>query len=551
MVPNVLKTASPLAWLLGACLLAGTSQAWAQDRRPKQEPRRSLKLVSYNVLYGFNHRKSQKQIAAWLAREQPDVVALQELNGFDHRGLRAVAAKWKHKHAAILKKKGFPVGLTSNRPITIVTRRLKGMHHGWMHCRTQELNFIVVHLSPFSYEHRLREAASICERVEALRADGEPVVVLGDFNAYSPLDKKQLRRTPGLLERCRAAEARKERIRNLREGKLDYSVMQTFLRAGLKDSCEAQVKRAKSRYGTAPTRLSGRSAAQQEEQLTRIDYVLLSESLASLVTHTAMPHDDEVLNQASDHIPVVVTLGLPARAPVRLRVLSYNVHHGEGTDGKLDLARIARVVKKASPDLVALQEVDQDTERSGGVDQPRRLGELTKMHVAFGGNLAFQGGRYGNVVLSRFPILAKRNEALPNHDRGEPRGALRVTIDHPRLEKLYFVATHFDHRRAPESRLASVELLNRLAKRWKRPTILAGDFNATPGSREIRDLIGSWATATPVALPTVPVKRPTKQLDYVFYRRPSEWRVHEVRVLDERVAADHRPVLAVLEARPK
>src|SRR3954468_2494324 len=90
--------------------------------------------------------------------------------------------------------------------------------------------------------------------------------------------------------------------------------------------------------------------------------------------------------------------------PERVRVLSYNIHHGEGVDGKLDLERIAAVINAVEPDLVALQEVDQRVARTRLIDEPADLARLTKMHVAFGANLALQGGHYGNAVLSRWPI---------------------------------------------------------------------------------------------------------------------------------------------------
>src|SRR5688572_12746619 len=84
-----------------------------------------------------------------------------------------------------------------------------------------------------------------------------------------------------------------------------------------------------------------------------------------------------------------------SNTPLRLRVLTYNIHHAEGTDGKLDLARIARVIHEQQPDLVALQEVDVKTRRTGGVDQAAELAKLTGMHVAFGKGIDFQGGEYG------------------------------------------------------------------------------------------------------------------------------------------------------------
>src|SRR6202165_2432600 len=50
--------------------------------------------------------------------------------------------------------------------------------------------------------------------------------------------------------------------------------------------------------------------------------------------------------------------------PTTLRVLTYNIHHGEGTDGRFDVPRLAEVIKSVRPDLVALQEVDEGTERA-------------------------------------------------------------------------------------------------------------------------------------------------------------------------------------------
>jgi len=73
--------------------------------------------------------------------------------------------------------------------------------------------------------------------------------------------------------------------------------------------------------------------------------------------------------------------------PVRLRVISYNIHHGEGVDTRLDLPRIAKVLLSEQPDLVALQEVDERAARTGSVSQPAELARLTAMHVAFGGNI--------------------------------------------------------------------------------------------------------------------------------------------------------------------
>ncbi|MEZ6125794.1 MAG: endonuclease/exonuclease/phosphatase family protein [Planctomycetaceae bacterium] len=105
-----------------------------------------------------------------------------------------------------------------------------------------------------------------------------------------------------------------------------------------------------------------------------------------------------------------------AEEPAQLRVLSYNIHHAEGVDRKLDLERIAKVIPSVKPDVVALQEVDQNVKRTGSIDQPEKLARLTEMNVIFGANIELQGGHYGNAVLSRFPIARHKNHLLPNID---------------------------------------------------------------------------------------------------------------------------------------
>jgi endonuclease/exonuclease/phosphatase family metal-dependent hydrolase len=247
-------------------------------------------------------------------------------------------------------------------------------------------------------------------------------------------------------------------------------------------------------------------------------------------------------------------LGVASAAdpPLRVRVLSYNIHHGEGVDGRFDLARIAGVIRSASPDLVALQEVDQKTGRTEKVDQPAELARLTEMQVAFGGNLRLLGGDYGNAVLSRWPIARQRNHLLPSLGGGEQRGVLEVELSLPENRgPLVLLATHFDFRPDPAERLASVAAIEKLLHALpERPAVLAGDLNAVPASEAIAALGQQWTSSSAQELPTSPAGKPRRQIDYVWFRPRARWRVVEVRVLDEAVASDHRPLLAVLEWLP-
>jgi len=241
-----------------------------------------------------------------------------------------------------------------------------------------------------------------------------------------------------------------------------------------------------------------------------------------------------------------------AADPVQIRVLSYNIHHAAGMDKKLDLERIAKVILSVNPDIVALQEVDQKATRSQSVDQPSKLAELCRMNVQFGANIPLQGGHYGNAILSRFPITRHHNHMLPNFDDGEQRGLLVGEVKvAEKIEPLVFFATHLDHRGDDAERIASARVINKLASVYgDRSLFLAGDFNDVIGSSTIDDLDADWTRTNAKSMPTIPVTKPTKQIDFVFYRPAKRWKVVEVKVLDEAIASDHRAILAVLEFVP-
>ena len=249
-----------------------------------------------------------------------------------------------------------------------------------------------------------------------------------------------------------------------------------------------------------------------------------------------------------------------AELPEEIRVLTYNIHHGEGVDGKFDLPRIARVIKGASPHLVALQEVDQGTQRAGGVDQPAELARLTGMEVVFGRNIDYDGGGYGTAVLSRLPIRSHESVKLRSFyentaSHPEQRGVQIVEVGREEGPALLFLCTHLDSRQPDTERMASAATINQLAATHAgKLTILAGDLNATPESRVMAEFAKNWKLAgaklsaanDSKPLLTFPSHKPDRWIDYVLVRPREQWEVVEVRVLDERVASDHRPLLAVL-----
>ena len=240
-----------------------------------------------------------------------------------------------------------------------------------------------------------------------------------------------------------------------------------------------------------------------------------------------------------------------------IRVLCYNIHYGQGTDGNYDIDRLAKVIQQTKPDLVALQEVDVGVKRSGRVHEAQRLADLTGMSVRYGPTQHYEGGLFGNAVLTRFDILDVQIHPLPYTESTAekttyPRGAIAVTVRNPEGQTIRFVSTHFQHN-VPADRADEAHAINRLFAKPDdtTPTILAGDMNATPDSEPVSILIEHWtnATDTPPAA-TAPATNPKSRIDYVFFRPTQCFRLISARVINESLASDHRPVFAELEFNP-
>lgn len=253
-----------------------------------------------------------------------------------------------------------------------------------------------------------------------------------------------------------------------------------------------------------------------------------------------------VLLAAAGVVGVVAGDQKPAKRT--LRVLTYNIHHAEGVDRKLDVPRVAKVIAAEKPDLVAVQEVDHKTKRTGGVDQTAELAKLTGLHGRFGRAIDLEGGAYGQAVLSKFPIRNFTVHELPNEAQREQRIAAAAEVQvREGGPTLLFVSTHLDHQK-DDLRQKQAAKLDELFARGKRPVILAGDLNATPDSKPLEILSKNWQSAnTGKPLLTIPVGKPARQIDYVLHRPADKFKVVEAKVLDEAVASDHRALLVVLE----
>ncbi|RYF99018.1 MAG: endonuclease/exonuclease/phosphatase, partial [Chitinophagaceae bacterium] len=144
-----------------------------------------------------------------------------------------------------------------------------------------------------------------------------------------------------------------------------------------------------------------------------------------------------------------------------LKVMSYNIHHCNppSAGSEINVDTIAAVIRKYNPDLVALQEVDVKTKRSGSVDQARLLGEKTGMQYYFFKAINHDGGEYGVAILSKEPVTSFKQYTLPTipSSKGEPRILSTINIKTREGKELLFACTHLDAQRSDSNRLLQIE----------------------------------------------------------------------------------------------
>lgn len=229
----------------------------------------------------------------------------------------------------------------------------------------------------------------------------------------------------------------------------------------------------------------------------------------------------------------------------RLKVLSYNIHVGNPPEkpGVVDLEAIAEVINDSDADLVALQEVDVFTKRSGkDLDQAKELAILTNRHYFFAKAIDHQGGEYGIAVLSKFPIVKSEHYLLPKAEgvKGEQRAIAIITVEVKKGVFLDFASTHLDL--SSQARQLQADFIINLFKERKNLVVLAGDFNANPDSEEIKMFESYFKRSSIKNGFTFPVKNPKVEIDYIMFAPQDRFKVDWHVVVDEHFASDHLPL---------
>lgn len=263
--------------------------------------------MTYNILNGFDYGKDsirENKMVDFIKSKKPDVVALQELCGFTEIKLKNLAQKWQHQYVAIVKEEGYPVGITSNKPIKLKNKQVENLWHGMLHVETHDIDFLVVHLSPSDLTFRIKEARWLTQYMQDKLKNQDAYIVLGDFNAHSPFDSELDKNKPMLLKSYRDKD-RSTSAKNLHYNELDYSVLSVFLSYQLVDICERLVS-STSRFSFPTPILIGtwRKAEEIIPTRKRIDYILASPKLAKSCIKAQIINSG-VTELLSDHFPVI------------------------------------------------------------------------------------------------------------------------------------------------------------------------------------------------------------------------------------------------------
>lgn len=234
-----------------------------------------------------------------------------------------------------------------------------------------------------------------------------------------------------------------------------------------------------------------------------------------------------------------------------IQVMTYNVHHCNPPEkaGIIDVDAIAAVISEQQADIVAVQEVDVNTNRSGKIDQAALLAAKAGYpYYFFGKAMDYDQGQYGVLVLSKYLITDTQTYHLPKAEvkGGEPRVLAAVTLTLTDGKSIRFGSTHLEAFNST-SRLMQIVEINRIAGKTSLPFIIAGDLNAAVGSDVIKTLDTQFTRTCSNCPATFWEGNETGAIDFIAYSPKVAFTVVSHQVVQNKEASDHMPVVAELK----
>lgn len=235
----------------------------------------------------------------------------------------------------------------------------------------------------------------------------------------------------------------------------------------------------------------------------------------------------------------------------KFRIATYNIHKCRGFDLRMLPSRVIAVIAELDADIVCLQEVVNAPDAESKYDQAGQIERAFPQYtMVFGSNRQLQGGTYGNMILSRFPVRSWRNHDL-SRDGRERRGVLQAAVEAPDGQTVHLFNVHLGtghmERRFQARKLLKPEVLEQPG--LDGPRLVLGDFNEWTRGLTTRLLTDRFQTFRPHHAgrfpKTFPGMLPLLTLDHCYYEPPLHllstrlWRSRKALV-----ASDHLPLLA-------
>jgi endonuclease/exonuclease/phosphatase family metal-dependent hydrolase len=236
---------------------------------------------------------------------------------------------------------------------------------------------------------------------------------------------------------------------------------------------------------------------------------------------------------------------------IRFRIASYNTHKCRGIHGSISPERVIRVIEELDADILCLQEIVDAAGGTGKYDQAREISEtFPALNVAFGETRPLHGGRYGNMLMTRFPIAEVQTHDITK-SRREERGVLQCAIEVGKEQRVNVFNVHlgpgYMERRRQIEVLIGEEILAQ--PDLQGPRIVIGDFNEWTRGLTTRLLQQSFQSDRPIrnrrSARTYPGVLPILSLDHCYYEAPLEMEGTEIwRSRKAMIASDHLPLIA-------
>ncbi|MDE7470561.1 MAG: metallophosphoesterase [Paramuribaculum sp.] len=235
-------------------------------------------------------------------------------------------------------------------------------------------------------------------------------------------------------------------------------------------------------------------------------------------------------------IMVLVSLFVPLESrALDLRLMTYDINNATGLDGRIDPGRIAAVIEKLSPDVVAIQNVDSITGRSQGRNLLAEIAGYAGMRNVFAPAIKTNGGKSGIGILCKETPKREMRVALPGHD--ESRVLLAVEFN-----DYIFACTQLSP--SEPERLSSLAIIDSVANLFQKPFFIAGDFNARVNDAFMEKFTSEFDILSTTNELSFPSDKPAELIDYIAVRKGDCGKVivKQSHVADEPIASDHRPV---------